>query len=278
VFIKSGAVASALAIGGTSIWPSFAGAQTDAVDGVPKSLVSNAFGPLSGALLPPGKRHPYPKAGDKGWGTVPQQVRESIIARADVVSSSRWPAMLATDELEFKRNGNPSRFEAISFGRRDRLADLVLAECILNSGKYLDQIANGVWLICEESFWGVPAHLGAQRAGVGLADEAEPIIELFGAETSAPVGWVVYLLDQQLSTVSPRIVERVHSEAKRRILDPYYNRSDFGWMGLAGKHAMAPPQQLEPLDQLERPDRKPSAGEGSATAPGGGGEGVQQHR
>ncbi len=232
-FLKGGMAAGAFALGGTSIWPSFAGAQAGAVDGVPKGLVSNAFGPLSGALLPPGEWHPYPKAGDKGWSAVPQQVRESIVARADAVNSSRWPAMLATDELEFKRNGNRSRFEAISFGRRDRLGDLVLAECILNSGKYLDQIANGVWLICEESFWGVPAHLGAQRAGVGLADEAEPIIELFGGETSATVGWVVYLLEQQLNTVSPRIVERVHSEAKRRILDPYFNRSDFGWMGLA---------------------------------------------
>ena len=227
--------AGTVAFTGTSLWPNFAAAQAPAVDGVPKGLVSNTFGPLSGALLLPGAWKPYPKAGDPKWSTLPQQIREALIARGDAVNSSPWPEMLATDELEFTRNGNRTRFETISFGRRNRLGDLVLAECIANTGKYLDQIANGIWLICEESFWGVPAHLGAQKAGVGLADEAEPIIELFGAETSATVGWVAYLLEQQLNTVSPRIVERIHMEAKRRILDPYFSRNDFGWMGLNGK-------------------------------------------
>jgi hypothetical protein len=233
-FLKDGAIVGAFTLGSKPVWPSFTATQAEAVTGLPKGLVSNVFGALSDSLLPPGEWHPYPSAGDSQWSAVPEQVRESIIALADVVNSSAWTEMLATDELEFKRNGNRSRFEAISFGRRNCLGDLVLAECITNSGKYLDQIANGVWLICEESFWGVPAHLGAQRAGVGLADVAEPIIELFGAETSATLAWVVYLLERQLDTVSPRIVERVHIETKRRILDPYYNRDDFSWMGLAG--------------------------------------------
>jgi hypothetical protein len=228
-------VAAGAALRSPSLWPSYAAAQAAAVDGVPRGLVSQTFGPLSGGLLGPGEWKPYPNAGDAKWSMLPQPVRDALITSADKTNASPWPEMLATDELEFKRNGNRTRFEAISFGRRDRLGDLVLAECITNQGKYLDQIANGVWLICEESFWGVPAHLGAQKAGVGLADVAEPIIELFGAETSATMGWVVYLLEKQLNTVSPRIVERVHLEAKRRILDPYFNRNDFGWMGLNGK-------------------------------------------
>ncbi|HKO17907.1 MAG TPA: heparinase II/III family protein, partial [Acidobacteriaceae bacterium] len=227
-------------MGGRMMWPAFAGAQAAAVDGVPKGLVSQTFAPLSNVLMEYGKWAPYPKAGDPKWATVPQAVREAIVRRADAVNASAWPEMLATDELEFKRNGNRSRFEAISFGRRDRLGDLVLAECMTDSGKYLDQIANGVWLICEESFWGVPAHLGAQRAGVGLADVAEPIVELFGAETAATMGWVVYLLGSKLDTVSPRIVERIHLETKRRILDPYFTRNDFGWMGLDGKGQIMP--------------------------------------
>src|SRR6266702_513720 len=227
--------AGTVVLSGNSLWPNFAAAQAVAVDGVPRGLVANTFGPLSAALLAPGAWKPYPKAGDQKWSALSQQIREALIARADAVNSGPWPAMLATDELEFKRNGNRTRFEAISFGRRNRLGDLVLGECVANTGKYLDQIANGIWLICEESFWGVPAHLGAQKAGVGLADAAEPIIELFGAETSATVAWVAYLLEPQLNAVSPRIVERIHLEAKRRILDPYFNRNDFGWMGLNGK-------------------------------------------
>jgi hypothetical protein len=227
--------AGTVTLSNSSFWPGFAVGQAVAVDGVPKALVSLTFGPLSGALLACDEWKPYPKAGDTKWRTVPQPVRDALIASADAVNASPWPEMLATEELEFKRNGNRTRFEAISFGRRNRLGELVLAECMANNGKYLDQIANGIWLICEESFWGVPAHLGAQQAGVGLADVTEPIIELFGGETSATMGWVVYLLEKQLNAVSPRLVERVHLEAKRRILDPYFERNDFGWMGLNGK-------------------------------------------
>jgi Heparinase II/III-like protein len=227
--------AGTITLSNSSFWPSFVAAQAAAVDGVPRGLFSQTFAPLSGALLGPGEWKPYPKAGDAKWSTVPQAVRDALIASADKANASPWPEMLATDELEFKRNGNRTRFETISFGRRSRLGDLVLGECIANQGKYLDQIANGIWLICEESFWGVPAHLGVQKAGVGLADVAEPIIELFGAETSATMGWIVYLLEKQLNSVSPRLVERIHLEAKRRILDPYFTRSDFSWMGLNGK-------------------------------------------
>ncbi len=233
-FLKGGVGAGTFAFSKASIWPPFALAVSETVNGAPKDLVSTVFGALSNSLLAPGEWRPYPKAGDPQWSTVPEQVREAIVARADVVNSTAWPDMLATEELEFKRNGNRSRFETISFGRRNRLGDLVLAECIKNNGKYLDQIANGVWLICEESFWGVPAHLGAQKVGAGLADVGDPIIELFGAETSATTAWAVYLLGPQLDTISRRIVERAHIEAKRRILDPYFDRNDFSWMGLGG--------------------------------------------
>lgn len=219
-----------IALSPASMWAQGSEPQT-----APKGLTTKTFAPLAHSLAEPGAWRPYPRCGEVGWTSVPKQVRDSILASADAINASPWPGMLATDELEFKRNGNRSRFEAISFGRRSRLGDLVIAECLTNTGKYVDQIANGVWLICEESFWGVPAHLGAQKTGVGLADEAEPIIELFGAETAAIVGWVVYLLEQQLNAVSPRIVERVHMEAKRRILDPYFDRDDFGWMGVNGK-------------------------------------------
>jgi len=228
--------AGAFTIGGPSLWPSFAAPTAEILEPLPQNALSSTFAPLAAALIPRNTWRPYARPGDPEWTAVPQPVRAAILARADDVLSSPWPEMLATDELEFKRNGNRSRFEAINFGRRDRLGELVLAECLENRGKYLDQIANGVWLICEESFWGVPAHLGAQRAGVGLADVGEPIIELFGAETSATLAWVLYLLEPQLNSVSPRIVERVHLEARRRILDPYFIRNDFTWMGLDGRN------------------------------------------
>jgi len=206
-----------------------------AADAAPVNLLGSTFGPLGSSLLAAKDWKPVPRASDRaGWEALPQDVRTALVKNAEKANTGAWPMMLATDELEFKRVGNRTHFETLSFGRRARLADLVLGECVAANGKYLDQIANGVWLICEESFWGVPAHLGAQKAGEGLADVAEPIIELFGAETAATLAWVSYLLPEGLHSVSPLLLPRIAMEAKRRILDPYFARNDFWWMGLNG--------------------------------------------
>jgi len=55
--------------------------------------------------------------------------------------------------------------------RKSKLINLVLAELLMKrNGKYMDQIANGLWLQLEESTWVWPAHIGYQHAGQGLPD------------------------------------------------------------------------------------------------------------
>jgi len=60
--------------------------------------------------------------------------------------------------MDFGRDGNRSRYEALYFRRRSALGGLVLAECLENEGRFIDQIINGIWCICEESTWILPAH------------------------------------------------------------------------------------------------------------------------
>ena len=203
----------------------------------PHNLLSTTYTQafLESHLVAPGAWHPYPTANERAaWDAVPGDIREAVITRAQADQQTGWKALLATRFLDFKRNGNRSRFEADSFGRRAMLQRLVLAECLEGKGRFVDDIVNGVWLVCEETFWGAPAHLAAQKAGVGLPDVNDPIIELFSAETAQMLAWITYLLSPQLDAVSPLIVKRIKIETERRMLKLARERNDFTWMGLGG--------------------------------------------
>ena len=203
----------------------------------PHDLLSTTYSEafLESHLETPGAWHPYPKWNERAtWEAVPADIRGAVVARAEVDQKAGWKALLASTFLDYKRNGNRSRFEADSFGRRAMLQRLILAECLEGKGRFADDIVNGVWLICEETYWGAPAHLGAQKAGVGLPDVSDPIIELFSAETAQLLAWTNYLLGPQLDQVSPLVNQRIKIEVERKMLKLARERDNFTWMGLGG--------------------------------------------
>ncbi|MCS0584020.1 heparinase II/III-family protein [Massilia pinisoli] len=184
-------------------------------------------------LLPASAWRPYPQADDRtAWAQVPADVAAALIARADAWLGTEWPQLSASLFLEFAENGNRTHYEQRYFDRRSRLAGLVLAECVQGQGRYLHAIADGAWSVCEETFWGLPAHSGMQKRGAGLPDAAEPVIDLFAAETGVTLAYVHYLVGTQLRAVSPLLPLRIAAEVQRRLLDPGWQRDDFKWMGL----------------------------------------------
>ncbi|HON92674.1 MAG TPA: heparinase II/III family protein [Sedimentisphaerales bacterium] len=186
-------------------------------------------------LIPRQQWRPWPTWSDRrAWENLPESVRKDLIANGEQYLKYQWPSLPATLFLEFAREGNRSRYEREHFARRYALTNLVIAECVEGKGRFLDDIANGVWALCEESFWGVPAHVGAQKAGSGLPDSSEPIVDLFAAETGESLAWTYYLLGERLDKISPLIRKRIRLEMDRRILTPCLTRDDFGWMGFAG--------------------------------------------
>ncbi|MBL8232138.1 MAG: heparinase II/III family protein [Bryobacterales bacterium] len=170
----------------------------------------------------------------EAWLSLPEDARAAAIAEAEKDIGKPWPSLPATVFIEYKRIGNRSNYEAIRNQRRNRLSHMVLAECIENKGRFLEDIFNGIWLTCEETYWGLPAHLNLQKAGHGLPDVAEPSVDLFAAETSAQLAWADYLLAPQLAKISPMLRPRIHAEIRRRVLEPCMARTDWGWMGFRG--------------------------------------------
>jgi hypothetical protein len=209
---------------------------------VPTTAAENAslaerFSKMEAAdsLLPVSDWHPFPRVSEPAaWEQLPEDTRKRIVALADKYAACSVPTLPASLYLEFRRNGNRSRYQDVWFQRRAMLGGLALAECVQGEGRFLDPLADVMWAICEESSWTLPAHIGVQRAGSGLPDTTEPIVALFSAETASSLAWVVYLLEDRLDEVSPQICQRVRREIDRRILSPYLERDDLRWMGFHG--------------------------------------------
>jgi hypothetical protein len=191
---------------------------------------------LRDIIIPAKDWHPYPRSAERAeWQKLPETIRLAHIRRAEEHLGAEWETPKASVFLEYVQTGNRTNYQRIANLRRSRLADLVLGECFEGRGRFLDDIMNGVWTIAEETYWGVPAHVGAQKRGSGLPDVTEPTVDLFAAETAMLLAWTDYLVGAELDRLSPLVRERIRYEIDRRIISPNLERDDFWWMGFSGR-------------------------------------------
>ncbi|HBL74450.1 MAG: heparinase [Bacteroidetes bacterium GWF2_42_66] len=174
---------------------------------------------------------PFPRIDDReGWSRADRQLMESYLSKAEEYLNFEWPYIPATKSMLIVRNGNRTEYEAISFNKRRVLGTLLLAEIYENKGRFTDQVIDGIWSICEESWWGVPAHLPGGAEYNGLVDVRDPIVDLFAAETATFLAWIDYFMGEKLDAVSPQIRERIYYETNKRIFEPAMEKSHW-WMG-----------------------------------------------
>lgn len=172
----------------------------------------------------------FPSAGDRAyWEDVPVEVRTQLIEQGETYMHYEWPIISASMMLAFARTGSLDLCDETYLKRRTALGTLVVAECIEGAGRFLDDIVNGIWSICEETSW----------IGIMHSEEADlPLgkghsLDLRAAETGSLLAWVSYLLRDELNKITPHIVQRIQEEVRRRILDAYMERDDYFWMGFA---------------------------------------------
>lgn len=150
-------------------------------------MISERFGEMLGEqVLPVERWHPYPTAVERdGWDGLPNSIRASLVTEGEGCLGYAWPFLPATGIMEFVRGGDRLRFENLYIRRRTALTALVLAECAEGKGRFLDEIVNGLWGICEETSWSLPAHLNSPTRSGGLPDPARPVVDLFAAGPAA---------------------------------------------------------------------------------------------
>jgi hypothetical protein len=209
-------------------------AQKTPVAPSPRYLLTNALNEatLSSYLMPRDGWHPFPNYLEReDWTSLPKEATVFQISKGESALSYEWPAMPASLYLDFSQVANRNRYQDIHLERRGKLLDLVLAELMEGQGRFLSQIINGIWSVCEESFWGVPDPAASVGGRSALPDVNNPNIDVFAAETAALLAWTDYLLGMKLDEVSPALRERIFQEVDRRLLRPGLERNDFWWMG-----------------------------------------------
>ena len=214
--------------------------MTEHAEHAERRLLQRRFTPdlIRSSLLPRGAWRPYPKASDRaGWEALPAETRAALIQRAEKRLGHQWEPLPATLFMEYRRNGNRTRYQQPHFARRTALSDLVLGECAEGQGRFVDDVINEIWALCEESFWGVPAHNARHSprfAQGGLPDTSFHEVDLFAAETGALLAWTHYLLADEIERRAPeaRVVpDRILRETRARILTPYREFNDWVWLG-----------------------------------------------
>jgi len=201
------------------------------------------FKEAAAAFLSSGKRlqpfRPFPPASCReAYDPLPSWLRQKVLALGKDCLGFPYPMLRATDFMSFRRTGNRVDYEKLYFSRRYALNSLVAAECVENKSRFLDDIINGIFALCEESAWQLPPHNSYGRGSSQeiLPDHTRPILDLFACETGAQLACIYYLLKEQLNAVSPYITKRICSELTRRIVIPYL-QEHFWWMG-CGKEPM----------------------------------------
>lgn len=166
------------------------------------------------------------------------------VTEAEKYLDFSWPIVKATDFMAFQKDGDRVKQETPSFVRRTALCTLFLAELTEYKGRFLPDIVNGIFAICEETFWGISAHLNpvnypnGQHTLVGMPPNIPSVqkenIDLFAAETGAMLAIIYHVLKEELYGFCSEILQRMEYELNRRIIEPYLNHCDFFWMGYFG--------------------------------------------
>ncbi|NUW29884.1 heparinase II/III family protein [Nonomuraea sp. SMC257] len=214
-------------------------------------------GALARALLPPDAALPVPGS----WGRELLRDRlgphagralRAVQERAEAERGTPWPQPLASQYTRYFRDGNRTAYEAQVFERQDRLTRAVLmalattGDGVPGGGggdeagpgaaeRWVDEVADGMLLLCEQTTWCWPAHEDACRpGGPVLPDTAAPHLDLGAADVAAQLAWADHVLGDRLDARYPGLRERVRREARARVLRPFTERRDWHWLGLDG--------------------------------------------
>lgn len=213
-----------------------AGADTCSAAGSVSS-VSDSAGGAAGMLAAPSASLPIPSASDRAaWSAqrLDPPTYSALRERAIADLAKPWPVPLASDFARYRRDGNRTGYESAVFARDKRLSRAAVMAAATLDAPWVDQVVDGVSLLCEQSTWCWPAHDDVFQRGAMVPDVARPYLDLGAGEVVAQLAWIDHLLGAQLDARAPGLRARMRREADVRVLTPFVTRRDWHWLGLHG--------------------------------------------
>ncbi|WP_051640238.1 heparinase II/III family protein [Cellulomonas sp. URHE0023] len=179
---------------------------------------------------------PVPTSQDRAaWAVVDRTTVDELAARAQADLGRPWPIPLAHQYARVHRDGDRDEYEQVVFARQRRLSRAAVMAAVTADDRWLDEVADGVVLLCEQSSWCWPAHDDTRtRHGAILPTADEPFLDLGAGEVVGQLAWVDHLLGSALEERWPGLRARIRTEAARRVLEPFVRRRDWHWLGLDG--------------------------------------------
>lgn len=144
-----------------------------------------------------------------------QCFKASYIAFGEEYLNKPWATLPVSEFVRFKKEGNRVGYEKICFERRRQLAALVMAEIQERKGRFMTDIINGMEVMMEEPWWGIPAHYGSP-----VPNHNDQTVDLFNAESAAMMAWAAHSLKKEMDDFSPALYKKVEREIEHRILKP----------------------------------------------------------
>ncbi len=137
----------------------------------------------------------------------------SYIRYGETYLGKPWASLPVTEFARFRKDGNRVGYETLVFERRRQLAALVMAEITERKGRFMPDIINGLEVMMEEPWWGIPAHYGKPVPLYG-----EQPVDLFNAESASLIAWTGKELKAELDSFSPELYKKIEREISHRIL------------------------------------------------------------
>ncbi|MEP7765475.1 heparinase II/III family protein [Sanguibacter sp. 25GB23B1] len=159
----------------------------------------------------------------------------AILARADAEAGTPWPHPTARQYARYFRDGDREEYQGAVFARQHRVTRAVVAAAVTLSPERLDEAADGIVALCEQSTWCWPAHDDTFAAhGAVVPTVTDPYLDLGAGEVAGQLAWADHLLGDLLDARLPGVRARIRHEVHTRVLAPFVRRRDWHWLGLDG--------------------------------------------